>query len=147
MEDLGTFAWTFGDGGTSSESNPLHTYSQSGDMLVQLVFTDLEGCKSSYSQVIEVINSQNTATKEILSEERRIDVFPNPAISGVDVMTFGLEILDIGVLDVDGKSYSTPQSFIASDHRRLDLGGLDSGIYMVHITTPQGIRIAKLIRL
>ena len=147
LEDLGTFAWTFGDGGTSSESNPLHTYSQSGDMLVQLVFTDLEGCKSSYSQVIEVINSQNTATKEILSEERRIDVFPNPAISGVDVMTFGLEILDIGVLDVDGKSYSTPQSFIASDHRRLDLGDLDSGIYMVQITTPQGIRIVKLIRL
>lgn len=37
-----TYSWTFGDGSTSSEANPMHVYSSSGTYTVTLVVTDTE---------------------------------------------------------------------------------------------------------
>ena len=42
--------WDFGDGKTSAEANPVHTYSQPGDYEVTLTVTDVNGCVSSVSQ-------------------------------------------------------------------------------------------------
>ena len=39
--------WEFGDGGTSSEQNPLHIYTQSGQYDVTLTLTDSNGCIAS----------------------------------------------------------------------------------------------------
>jgi hypothetical protein len=47
--DALTFSWTFGDGGTSSEIKPAHTYAQNGDYDVSLVVTDSKGAKSPAS--------------------------------------------------------------------------------------------------
>lgn len=37
-----TYAWTFGDGGTSTEASPTHTYSKAGNYLVNVTVTDSE---------------------------------------------------------------------------------------------------------
>ncbi|MBV6646241.1 MAG: S8 family serine peptidase [Cyclobacteriaceae bacterium] len=51
-----TWSWDFGDGGTSSDQNPKHSYSTIGDFEVTL--TVAEGNEtSSFKQVIEVIDS------------------------------------------------------------------------------------------
>lgn len=42
-----TSNWTFGDGGTSTATNPLHTYSSSGVYLIGLTITDTLGCTST----------------------------------------------------------------------------------------------------
>lgn len=41
------FAWNFGDGDTSSVSDPDHTYTATGTYTVKLVVTDLHGCRDS----------------------------------------------------------------------------------------------------
>ncbi|MCM4080993.1 ThuA domain-containing protein [Paractinoplanes hotanensis] len=38
-----TYAWTFGDGGTSTEANPTHTYTEAGDYTAQLTVTNPKG--------------------------------------------------------------------------------------------------------
>lgn len=42
-----TYYWTFGDGGNSTDKNPVHTYATSGDFTVTLQVTDNLGCISS----------------------------------------------------------------------------------------------------
>ncbi|MGB1205621.1 MAG: PKD domain-containing protein [Chitinophagales bacterium] len=45
-EDAIAFAWNFGDGNTSSEENPTHTYAASGDYEVCLIIETASGCTS-----------------------------------------------------------------------------------------------------
>jgi gliding motility-associated-like protein len=41
--------WDFGDGKTSSQQNPTHTYTEAGEYIVTLTVTDAQGCVSSLS--------------------------------------------------------------------------------------------------
>lgn len=42
-----TYAWTFGDGNTSTATSPSHTYSRNGMYQVQLIATSAKGCVDS----------------------------------------------------------------------------------------------------
>lgn len=42
-----SYNWNFGDGATSTAANPTHTYTSYGSFAVQLVVTNLSGCKDS----------------------------------------------------------------------------------------------------
>ncbi|HET8712180.1 MAG TPA: PKD domain-containing protein [Gemmatimonadales bacterium] len=44
--DALTFSWTFGDGASSTDMKPSHTYAQDGDYNVALTVTDARGAKS-----------------------------------------------------------------------------------------------------
>lgn len=44
-----TYAWTFGDGGTSTLANPVHVYIADGNYTVNLTVTDQYGCTASKS--------------------------------------------------------------------------------------------------
>ena len=46
--------WNFGDGSTSSEQNPMHTYEESGPYTVTLTVTDSEGAEAFNTTSIEV---------------------------------------------------------------------------------------------
>ena len=52
---LAQWAWDFGDGATSAEQNPLHTFSTAGDYTVTLTATGANGHSSSTNQVISVV--------------------------------------------------------------------------------------------
>jgi len=42
-----TWAWNFGDGGTSSLQNPTHVYTKAGDFITTLLVSNSNGCTSS----------------------------------------------------------------------------------------------------
>ncbi len=44
-----SYAWTFGDGGTSTQMNPVHIYNADGNYNVSLTVTDFYGCTASKS--------------------------------------------------------------------------------------------------
>ncbi|MFN5222641.1 MAG: PKD domain-containing protein, partial [Bacteroidota bacterium] len=50
-----SFAWTFGDGGTSSASNPSHLYPSQGTYPVSLTITTPAGCVSSNTGSIDIV--------------------------------------------------------------------------------------------
>ncbi|MCF7985167.1 MAG: cadherin-like domain-containing protein, partial [Thiohalocapsa sp.] len=54
-----SWEWTFGDEGSSSQTNPTHTFSSSGDFDVLLTVTDDDGAVSSLSQTLSVSASQD----------------------------------------------------------------------------------------
>lgn len=73
--NIKTWAWNFGDGGTSSLQKPTHVYNRAGDFIVTLMVTNSNGCTSVldsqkihiYAKPVSrfVVSNPNCATKEI----------------------------------------------------------------------------------
>lgn len=57
-----TAAWTFGDGGTSNQYNPTHSYNQTGNYTVRLIVTDASGCKDTLTKIAFINISKPTAS-------------------------------------------------------------------------------------
>ena len=53
--------WNFGDGGTSVEQNPSHTYSTAGSYTVKLTVTDSNGVSTFASHLVSVLNNLTSA--------------------------------------------------------------------------------------
>jgi choice-of-anchor A domain-containing protein len=54
-----TYLWNFGDGTTSTETNPVKTYAAAGEYVVKLVITDKDHQQDSVSYHVFVVNSPN----------------------------------------------------------------------------------------
>ncbi|MDJ1484492.1 S8 family serine peptidase [Cytophagaceae bacterium YF14B1] len=52
--DAVKWLWNFGDGTTSTEQNPAHTYTKQGDYRITLISENAKGCQDSVAQVIKV---------------------------------------------------------------------------------------------
>ena len=57
-----TFSWDFGDGATSTEANPTHTFNTAGTYNVRLTATDSTGKSGSSTVVINAGNTRPTVT-------------------------------------------------------------------------------------
>jgi gliding motility-associated-like protein len=53
-----TYLWDFGDGTTSNQFSPSHTYPQAGTYFVRMVMIDKNGCKDSASTTIKVYTAK-----------------------------------------------------------------------------------------
>ena len=51
--DVNTWNWDFGDGNTSTEQSPMHTYQEPGVYTVTLSITGPDNCGSSYTEMID----------------------------------------------------------------------------------------------
>jgi len=56
-----SWAWTFGDGGTSTMQSPSHTYNTAGNFTARLTVTDNGGATASATVAIAVTTATNTA--------------------------------------------------------------------------------------
>ncbi|MEU6843330.1 PQQ-dependent sugar dehydrogenase [Streptomyces sp. NPDC046716] len=63
--DALTYAWTFGDGGTSTAANPSHTYTANGQYTATLKATDATGKSATASVQITVGNTAPTVKVEL----------------------------------------------------------------------------------
>jgi len=57
-----TYSWNFGDGGTSTQANPSHTYGSTGTFNAVLTVTDSKGATGTIQVTITAGNSKPTAT-------------------------------------------------------------------------------------
>ncbi|MGI9551831.1 MAG: malectin domain-containing carbohydrate-binding protein [Aurantibacter sp.] len=140
-----TYAWDFGDGGTSTEADPVYTYNAPGTYTVTLTVTDAGGLTSTATLSITVTDGTSGEIEVILVE--------NPSIGGLakisvmnapaDMMVLNIYLHDVGgryiagynaqdVLSIDG-TYDIPVSM------------LRDGIYFVGVGMNQGK--PKLIKL
>ncbi|MFK8056762.1 MAG: PKD domain-containing protein [Saprospiraceae bacterium] len=77
-----TYSWDFGDGGTSSDANPLHTYAAPGTYTVSL--TAFNGCEAEIStQTITVGSSPNAS----ISRSPSGDICPGDQVTYTATVT------------------------------------------------------------
>ena len=51
-----SWLWEFGDGQSSSETNPAHTFNKAGEFLVKLSVIDSNGYKDFFERKITIVN-------------------------------------------------------------------------------------------
>ncbi|WP_255493770.1 PKD domain-containing protein [Myroides sp. WP-1] len=121
--------WDFGDGTTSSELNPIHTYTETGQYTVTATITS---CNDTYTY-------QDTITIENLSllkfDDANFTIYPNPTQDYLVVQT--ALTVTFQIYDLAGKSIST----VVNTHEgyyKLDVRHLAKGSYLLRIKTTNG---------
>ena len=90
---IDTWGWDFGDGSTSTEQNPVHTYAEDGTYSVILTVTDENGLADSYTRGIVVSASATINTILSLSPDS-LSINLDINIESVGELTLELEGLD-----------------------------------------------------
>lgn len=79
------WAWTFGDGGSSTAQNPTYAYTVGGNYTVQLIVTDANGDKDTATQAIFVLLAQaiNNTVRICSPQSATTIIAVDPNIPGV----------------------------------------------------------------
>ena len=143
--DAESFNWDFDDGETSSDEDPIHIYSQTGDYTVSLTTTNSCGSNTiSYTFSITItdidIIDRNTSF---------LDIFPNPN-NGNFMVQF--ESSDIGQITIElygllgQKIYSElVNNFNGLYKHELNLSNNSAGIYYLKVKTDKANYIKKIV--
>ncbi len=132
-----TYHWEFGDGYTSTEPNPTHTYTSAGDFDAFLTVSN--DCGESYGyQLIHTTTSIN----DPVNTNSKLQVFPNPADQAILIRTtFDLSNF-ADIFDMQGrKIYNLP---IVQNQKQLQIDTrlLPSGAWVVRFQTVDGTYIS-----
>jgi PKD repeat protein len=138
-----SYLWNFGDGALTSAANPgTHTYQSSGLFTVTLQATNDCGTSTIMKDVLVVVTDVDEIT-----EKWDISVFPNPNKGQFTLELEGISgDVDVSITDVSGKlirnwNYSNVGS---GWNTNIDAGDLASGIYLLKVTTEDGVKNVKL---
>ena len=125
----GLYLWNFGDGSTSTETSPTHTYATEGNYLVTLTAT-VCGETSVTSQFINTTIGIESLTNNF------IRLYPNPVqeVLKVEVQSVGASLLLL--YDVTGKLVQ--QTALNTSSERVPLPSLPAGMYLCIIQSGQG---------
>jgi PKD repeat protein len=138
-----SWLWNFGDGSTSTEANPLHTYATMGVFPVSLTVSD-GNCSNTYEKTLDFTSSTQSLPTSVLS----IQLAPNPATDQVDLRLSGSYqgAFSVILLSSEGRMLRN----LALDTQQgpvfpINLEGFASGVYFVKIETTRGVVIRKLV--
>ncbi len=131
-------SWTFGDGSTSAEFSPVHTYVLPADFSVTLEVSS-GYCTDRITKALSVLFRESrakapgpVASLELLSAK----LFPNPGHTEVnihvelnDAAALTLQVSDISGRVIDARKYPAERIH----HNRLMLNDLAHGVYLLNI--------------
>lgn len=150
-----SWAWDFGDGTTSTERSPTHSYQAGGLYTVTLEVTDDAGATDAVTRQVNIASGVANEVGSELPKQFVLDgAYPNPA-QGAATVRFGLPSASevrVRLYDVLGREvrngFAEPLS--AGYHGiPLDLGGLTAGVYFVEVeadtTSGRAVRLQKAI--
>nr|WP_321226018.1 PKD domain-containing protein [uncultured Psychroserpens sp.] len=138
--DFDSLLWDFGDGNSSTEINPIHTYTSTGDYNVSLT---VNKCGKSDTKT-KTLNITNLGIEDF--NLGRINIFPNPVSNNL-TLSLNKNYNDISVIffDITGKSILNRRAKnVASLNINLTL--LNSGIYIMKLVADNNIYTSKIIK-
>ena len=126
-ENATSYMWYFGDGDTSTEENPQHTYTTAGNYYATMVAN--RHCEYDTVQKVVAIDSVVSVTD--VSVEDNLEVYPNPAKNAVYVSNASETITSVVLTDVSGRVMFSKE---VSDHLlAIDLHDMPKGMYVLTI--------------
>ncbi len=157
------FTWDFGDGSpVSTLPYPQHFYTNTGSYNVCLTVADPSGCTSTYCDTLTVDSLGNIIYRgltggfalNIYSPNQLTGVnniqtdiisglYPNPASSELTVkltQKFDRNV-SYKIIGIDGKTVST--GALLQIENRINISSIESGAYLLELTTSDGSRITK----
>jgi hypothetical protein len=157
-----SYHWSFGDGETSSEYNPLHMYEQYGsyEVCVQAYFYD--GCITNKCKVIyfgqddidsAFIRKCSVTPLQDLEQAESVmlkELYPVPAQHSLTLIIESEKVqqVQIELFDLLGKNhrlYSNQWLSAGKNQIELDLIGLKTGNYIYRMTSSSGVTRGQII--
>lgn len=149
-----TYFWNFGDGNTSIQPYPAHTYSVAGHYSVCVTVSDANGCTAttcdstyriSSGGTIKDLNIVNPLTVGVESTEAGNDVtvFPNPTNGLINLKTDRIENKEIKIYNVYGDCIYQHTGTVSNF--QIDLSSQPTGIYFLKIKTTGKVRVKKIV--
>lgn len=120
-----TYLWDFGDGETSVEENPAHTYLTAGTYIVTLI-AENNPCESVTSQEIMLPLTRISASRNSSSD---FQVYPNPSSGIVFLNIPQASQGKIIIYDTHGKLIS--EANVTESLTMIDMSGNPVGIYFI----------------
>ena len=143
-----TWAWTFGDGSSSTTQNPTHTYAANGTYTVELTVTDDCGSES-VTQTVDITCLVGIEEADALSTPAVITVYPNPnqGIFKVGFENLNAEEIHMQVVDLRGKIVMNRElsGFTGDFHTDVDLSGQGRGLYFIKIYADGKVSTKKVV--
>jgi PKD repeat protein len=134
----GTYLWDFGDGDTSSATNPVHDYPASNSYTVTLIVTNACGSDTSI-QVIGIVGIADVFPDPVVT------IFPVPAEDEVRVSSSNALIRSVEMYSIQGVKVSSFELSGITSAFRMDLKGVPAGSYFLRIETDKGSFVSPLI--
>jgi xanthomonalisin len=78
---ISSYAWNFGDSGTSTSASPSHTYAAAGTYTVTLTVTDSTGATNTKSTSVTVSSSSGGGTGGVFSNAKQVVINDNATVS------------------------------------------------------------------
>lgn len=133
-----TYSWDFGDGSSSSQVNPSHTYNTSGSWTVTLIVTNADGCTDTLTQTVisQLVELGELSWGAVL--------YPNPAQTTIHVDLVNLTHMTLYISDATGKIIKS----VESSHSKniVDVDQLVPGTYFIRIQSDQGSKIFRFVK-
>lgn len=135
------YHWDFGDGSTSSETNPYHLYSSDGVYLITMTAYGI--CDTIV--ITKVFTAVALDNEEAVFNELRL--YPNPTSDQLNIQmpNAGNNSFDIDVLDMTGKVISKWNNLSGSIFT-LDVNFLQSGLYQFRIKSNDAMKVIPFIK-
>ena len=141
-ENFDALLWDFGDGTSSTEINPTHTYAESGSYTVSLTVIKC-GKSDSITKIVQIDTTLSTTT---FQATREMKVYPNPTSSQFYItLPKHYEKLNLVIFDVLGNEI-IKKEHNNSSHVAIDISTLASGAYFIKIEADQTIFTTKILK-
>lgn len=137
------YLWDFGDGTNSTEENPTHMYSSSGQYVITL--TVYGECDTI--TITNAVSVYNVGNEEFITGS--VEMYPNPATENVNLVFKGVNVGDaqIKLIDLSGKVILIKQVPVGDGSVvTLDLNSISMGVYTVSIDINGEVKVLKLVR-
>ncbi|WP_199880269.1 PKD domain-containing protein [Flammeovirga pacifica] len=130
--DIVDWLWNFGDGNTSEEQHPEHTYTEEGDYTVSLKVSNEGGEDTkTMENYISIENDEPTSSD---LEKLNIRIFPNPAQDFVNIV--GPNIEKVTIFNSLGQLIKTID--YKENSLKIDVHTLNKGVYIFNLQMKNG---------
>ncbi len=120
-----TYLWHFGDGNTSTEKSPIHTYEMDGSYQCTLIMSNYLG-DAFWAVLLNVVS-----VNEIFEESKGLIIFPNPASNYLSVKSTK-EISGIWLYNIQGELLYK-RNTNNNQQITVDIKSLPTGLYLIKI--------------
>lgn len=135
-----SWRWDFGDGSTSTEQNPVHTYAQGGEYAISLSVNDgICSSVQTYTGLVSGVGGQHRPVTIVLE--------PNPAnsMATLRLSQSMAEDLVVTVMGLDGVILSAAKLPAGRTTIPVDVSGWPSAVYVVQVTGRSFGAVQKLV--
>jgi len=136
-----TYLWDFGDGSTSTEENPIHTYAAEGNYLINLTVNQFYGCVGNASESFQIVASTNDNLLSLIS------IHPNPVINILTLtLPQDIAVQEINLYNSQGEIINANVSF-ATTSINIDMENIAAGVYLLKLKSNTAIINFPIIKL